>query len=103
MKRLSEEEQQMYLHDQLELPWIIADRKLNLRLSLASLQEVHEFLTRLAREANEKNHHPDLEVNARVVEVSLTTHDASGLTILDFNFARAVEKHYKRIESLRAI
>jgi 4a-hydroxytetrahydrobiopterin dehydratase len=91
------------LCDQLELPWTIVDRKLHLCLSLASLQEVHEFLTRLAREANEQNHHPDLEVNARVVEVSLTTHDASGLTILDFDFARAVEKHYKHIESMRAI
>jgi 4a-hydroxytetrahydrobiopterin dehydratase len=103
MKRLSEEEQQRYLCDQLELPWIIVDRKLNLCLNLASLQEVHEFLTRLAREANEQNHHPDLKVNARVVEVSLTTHDASDLTILDFEFAMAVEMHYKHIESMRAI
>ena len=103
MKRLSEEEQQRYLHDQLELPWTIVDRKLTFCLSLASLQEVHEFLTRLAREANEQHHQPDLKVNAKLVEVSLTTHDASGLTILDFDFARAVEKHYKHIESMRAI
>jgi 4a-hydroxytetrahydrobiopterin dehydratase len=103
MKRLSEEEQQRYLHDQLDLHWSIVDQKLNLRLSLYSLQEVHELLTRMAREANEQNHHPDIVVNSKVVEVSLTTHDASGLTILDFKFAKALETHYKRILSFRAI
>jgi 4a-hydroxytetrahydrobiopterin dehydratase len=103
MKRLSEEEQQRYVHDQLDLHWSIVDNALKLRLEFESLQEVHELLTRLSREANEQNHHPDMVVNAKVVEVSLTTHDASGITILDFKFAKAVETHYKRILSFRAI
>lgn len=103
MKRLSEEEQLRSLHEELKLPWAISDGCLTIQLSFKSLQEVHELLTRLAREANEQHHHPDIVVNAKEVTISLTTYDAAGLTLLDVAFAQAVEKHVERIRSLRTI
>ncbi len=37
-------------------------------------------------------HHPRLVLNYRSVEVYLTTHDAGGLTELDFTLARKIEE-----------
>ena len=37
-------------------------------------------------------HHPRLVLNYRSVEVYLTTHDAGGLTRLDFNLAQKIEE-----------
>lgn len=47
-----------------------------------------EFVRRLAVEAEELNHHPDLRVGWRLVQVRLTTHSVGGLTALDFELAR---------------
>lgn len=37
-------------------------------------------------------HHPDLSVHYSRVKVSLTTHDADGITTLDFALAAAIER-----------
>lgn len=37
------------------------------------------------------DHHPDWSNNGRVIEISLTTHAAGGLTALDVELARRVD------------
>lgn len=45
------------------------------------------FMTRVAVHSEKANHHPDWSNVYRTVQVSLSTHDAGGLTSLDFDAA----------------
>ena len=49
------------------------------------------FIDRLAEEAIAARHHPDLENHYNKVVVSLTSHDAGGVTEADLALARAIE------------
>jgi len=50
-----------------------------------------EFVNRLTPEAEELNHHPDLEISWKDVTVTITTHSEGGLTDGDFELARRIE------------
>ena len=47
---------------------------------------------RLARDAEEMNHHPDIDIRWNKVKLVLSTHSAGGLTDLDFLLARKIDK-----------
>lgn len=49
------------------------------------------FVNAVAWIANKENHHPDLEVSFNKCVVKLTTHDAGGVSELDFTMAQAIE------------
>ena len=49
-------------------------------------------MTRAARVAEKMDHHPEWSNVYRTVEVTLSTHDAGGLTVLDIKLARAMDK-----------
>ncbi|NUP94785.1 MAG: 4a-hydroxytetrahydrobiopterin dehydratase [Planctomycetaceae bacterium] len=42
-----------------------------------------EFVAALAKVADEMDHHPDIDIRYRRVTVTLSTHDAGGITELD--------------------
>jgi 4a-hydroxytetrahydrobiopterin dehydratase len=50
-----------------------------------------EFVKRLTPEAEEMNHHPDLEISWKTVTVTITTHSEGGLTEGDFELARRID------------
>lgn len=49
------------------------------------------FVTRLVAPAEAADHHPDVAIHYRRVEVTFTTHSAGGLTTKDLDGAAAVE------------
>ena len=49
------------------------------------------FVNTLSQLAERADHHPDLDIRYRQVRVSLSTHDAGGLTQRDIDLARQVE------------
>jgi len=49
------------------------------------------FVNRLTPEAEEMNHHPDLEISWNTVTVTITTHSQGGLTENDFELARRID------------
>lgn len=49
------------------------------------------FMTRVALYAEKLDHHPEWANVYRTVEVTLSTHDAGGLTTLDTRLAEAME------------
>jgi 4a-hydroxytetrahydrobiopterin dehydratase len=51
-----------------------------------------DFVNRLTPEAEEMNHHPDLEISWNTVTVSITTHSEGGLTENDFELARRIAR-----------
>jgi 4a-hydroxytetrahydrobiopterin dehydratase len=50
-----------------------------------------DFINRITPEAEDMNHHPDLEISWKTVTVTITTHSEGGLTDNDFELARRIE------------
>lgn len=57
-----------------------------------SFSEAWGFMSRAALVAEKLNHHPDWTNRYNVVDVTLTTHSARGLTGLDIDLARAMDR-----------
>jgi 4a-hydroxytetrahydrobiopterin dehydratase len=49
------------------------------------------FVDRLARVADDMNHHPDIDVRYTKVTIMLSTHDAGGITEADLRLAEKIE------------
>jgi 4a-hydroxytetrahydrobiopterin dehydratase len=74
--------------------WSLAEGKLRRELHFPDFVRAFGFMTRAALVAERMNHHPEWSnVYGRVV-IELTTHDAGGLTDLDFELARQVNELY---------
>lgn len=54
--------------------------------------EAFGFMTQVALEAEKLNHHPDWKNTYNKVSITLNTHDAGGLTELDFKLAKQIDK-----------
>jgi 4a-hydroxytetrahydrobiopterin dehydratase len=52
--------------------------------------EAIDFVNRLVEPAESAGHHPDLAVSYNKVSVSLTSHDAGGITQKDFDLAQKI-------------
>lgn len=52
--------------------------------------EAVDFVNRMVEPAETAGHHPDLVISYNKVTVSLTTHDAGGLTQKDFDLAQTI-------------
>lgn len=50
------------------------------------------FVNKLVEPAESAGHHPDIEISYNQVKISLTTHDAGGLTQKDFDLARVISQ-----------
>lgn len=51
------------------------------------------FVNQMAAHAESVNHHPDILVQYNKVTLTLSTHDAGGITQKDFDFARVADEH----------
>ena len=58
----------------------------------SSFVEAFGFMTRCALWAEKLNHHPEWSNSYRTVTVTITTHDADGLTELDAKLASKMDK-----------
>lgn len=58
----------------------------------ANFIEAFGWMTRVAMVAEKLNHHPEWSNVYRTVEVTLSTHDAGGLTELDVRLATRMDK-----------
>ncbi len=61
-------------------------------LEFADFNAAFAFMTRVALIAERRDHHPDWSNSYNVVDVTLTTHDAHGLTMKDIELARFIER-----------
>jgi 4a-hydroxytetrahydrobiopterin dehydratase len=57
---------------------------------LASFAEAIAFVARVAEVAEEKQHHPDIDVRYDKVTLRLSSHDAGGVTERDVALAEAI-------------
>ena len=72
--------------------WTIRDGKLHRAFRFADFDQAFGFMTRAAHVAAAMNHHPEWSNVYSRVDVSLTTHDAGGITGLDVDLARSMNE-----------
>lgn len=58
-----------------------------------NFSEAFAFMTRSALAAEKLDHHPDWSNVYKTVDVKLNTHDAGGLTALDFDLAKKMNSY----------
>ena len=61
------------------------------RFALDDFKGSVDFVNRLTPEAEDMNHHPDLEISWNTVTATITTHSEGGLTGNDFELARRID------------
>lgn len=71
--------------------WSIEEGKLHREFRFADFIAAFAFMTRAALVAEKMDHHPEWSNVYDRVDVDLTTHDADGLTVLDFELAAAMD------------
>lgn len=61
-------------------------------LRFANFSAAWGFMSRTALEAEAMNHHPEWANRYNIVEITLTTHDCDGLSLLDIDLARRIDR-----------
>jgi 4a-hydroxytetrahydrobiopterin dehydratase len=72
--------------------WVLAHGTLRREFSFRDFSEAFGFMARVALVAEKMDHHPDWSNAWNRVTVELRTHDAGGLTTLDFELAAAMDR-----------
>ncbi len=59
--------------------------------SFKNFRQAIAFVVQVADAAEDADHHPDIDIRYRKVTLTLTTHDAGGLSVKDFDLAVACD------------
>jgi 4a-hydroxytetrahydrobiopterin dehydratase len=71
--------------------WKRHANKLTKDFVFSSFRDSIVFVNRVASVADHFNHHPDIDVRYAKVTISLTTHDAGGITAKDLDVAEQID------------
>jgi 4a-hydroxytetrahydrobiopterin dehydratase len=71
--------------------WKLAGNAIQKQYTFANFKEAMFFVNAVAGVAEKAGHHPDISVTYNRVTLSLSTHDAGGITAKDFDLARRIE------------
>ncbi|MBW1296595.1 4a-hydroxytetrahydrobiopterin dehydratase [Aquimarina litoralis] len=71
--------------------WEYEDNALHTSFEFENFKDAFSAMSRIAFEAEALNHHPDWSNVYNVVNISLSTHDADGITEKDFQLAKAID------------
>jgi 4a-hydroxytetrahydrobiopterin dehydratase len=75
--------------------WKMADKKISRDFQFSNFVQAFGFMSQVALEAEKLNHHPEWSNVYNKVRITLNTHDAGGLTELDFKLAGKIDKIFK--------
>ena len=79
------------LQRQAHAPWRLQANALEVEWVFKDFAQAMAFMNAVAEVAERMNHHPEWTNVYNRVTVRLTTHDAGGLTHLDFDLAQAMD------------
>ena len=60
-------------------------------IAAESFADAISLIVRIGFLAEAADHHPDIDLRWRNVSVTLTTHDAGGISVLDFDLAKLID------------
>ena len=72
--------------------WAGSPDKLHRKIAFADFPTAVEFVVQIAPRCEELDHHPDLRLVWRNVEIELSTHSVGGVTDLDARLAGIVDE-----------
>ncbi len=72
--------------------WMVEGKELRITRKFKDFLDAIAFVNQIVEPAEAAGHHPDLAISYNKVTVSLTTHDAGGLTSKDFDLAQVISK-----------
>jgi len=77
-----------------QMPWTYdeAGKAISRSFKFANFSEAFGFMARAALVAEKMDHHPEWSNVYKTVEVTLSTHDAGGVTELDVKLAEAMDR-----------
>ena len=90
MQKLKEDEIQVLLSDL--KGWSIEDDLLKKDYGFKGFSTAIQFINLMAPVAEKLNHHPTWTNSYNRVTICLTTHEARGITKIDFKFAQEADK-----------
>lgn len=71
--------------------WEYFDNAIHAEFEFDNFKDCFSAMSRIAFECEAQNHHPDWSNVYNVLRISLSTHDAGGVTQKDFDLAEAIE------------
>ena len=74
--------------------WELEEGKLHREFKFENFIDAFTFMTSLGFVAERINHHPEWKNVYNTVSIDLQTHDADGISILDFELAAAANMYY---------
>lgn len=82
------------IHDRLQelKGWELLGNEIAKEFEFSNFKEAMDFVQKVGEEAERQKHHPDILIRYSKVTLTLTTHDANGLTYEDFKMARVIEQ-----------
>jgi 4a-hydroxytetrahydrobiopterin dehydratase len=89
---LSDEDRERLLKDHPEWELTREGKAITRVFQFGDFSEAWGFMSRVALIADSHDHHPEWSNVYAKVEITLTTHDAGGLSTRDANMARAIDK-----------
>lgn len=90
MKKLTNQEIEKRLKELSD--WDYYDDALHTDFEFDNFKDCMSAMNRIAFECEALNHHPEWSNVYNILEIKLTTHDADGVTELDFELAKAIDK-----------
>jgi 4a-hydroxytetrahydrobiopterin dehydratase len=72
--------------------WNLTGNTIKSKRTFADFIAAIDFVNKLVEPAEAAGHHPDLEISYNKVTITLTTHDAGGLTEKDFSLAQIIDQ-----------
>ena len=71
--------------------WDYFENAIHAEFEFDNFKDCFSAMSRIAFECEAQNHHPDWSNVYNVLKISLSTHDANGVTNKDFRLAEAIE------------
>ena len=72
--------------------WVFENNAIHTAFEFENFKEAFTIMTRIAFEAERLNHHPDWSNVYNRIDISLSTHDAGGVTEKDFELAETIDQ-----------
>ena len=91
VEQLSDEERQSWLQALPQCSLAREGAAITRSFVFADFEEAFAFMTRVALIAEKRDHHPEWFNVYNKVDITLTTHDAGGLSLRDVKMARKID------------
>lgn len=72
--------------------WTARNGRIERSFTFPAFRDGIEFVRRVARRADEVDHHPDIDIRYTRILIGLSTHDAGGVTRKDVDLAGEIDR-----------